>query len=130
MTVKKIIETGNYQRAAQALNYAQSTITFQIKQLEQELSIHLFEKHGNKMQLTAEGEKIHPLIDKVLSAAEELRAFNNHKDELTGTLKIALPETLLTYKLQDVLKKFKEQAPSLDYDYAIMSMVKSGFSIT
>lgn len=43
-TVKKILETGSYQNAAQALNYAQSTITFQIKQLETELSIKLFEK--------------------------------------------------------------------------------------
>ena len=49
-TVKKILETGSYQNAAQALNYAQSTITFQIKQLETELSIKLFEKrnlHGS-----------------------------------------------------------------------------------
>lgn len=120
-TVKKIMETGNYQRAAQALNYAQSTITFQMKQLEEELSIHLFEKQGNKMQLTAEGAKILPLIDKVLLAVEELNAFNKRKDELTGTLKIALPETLLTYKLQDVLKKFKEQAPAVKLSLQVMN---------
>ena len=33
-TVKKILETGSFQNAAKSLNYAQSTITFQIRQLE------------------------------------------------------------------------------------------------
>ena len=43
VTVKKVIETGSYQKAAAALNYAQSTITFQIRQLEQEFGAQLFE---------------------------------------------------------------------------------------
>ncbi len=51
-TVKKIIETGSYQSAAAALNYAQSTITFQVRQLENELSVKLFEK-------TAAGWSLH-----------------------------------------------------------------------
>ena len=69
-TVKKIIETGNYQKAARALNYAQSTITFQVKQLENELSIKIFEKKGNRMELTQAGKEILPIIDKIISATE------------------------------------------------------------
>ena len=40
--VKKIIETGSYLNASKALNYAQSTITFQVKQLEAELDVQIF----------------------------------------------------------------------------------------
>ena len=51
-TFRTIIETGSFTKAAEKLNYTQSTITFQIGQLEQELSVKLFEKIGRKMVLT------------------------------------------------------------------------------
>mgnify|MGYP005759662473 FL=1 len=44
LTLKAILETGSFQKAADSLNYTQSTVTFQMKQLEEELSIKLFEK--------------------------------------------------------------------------------------
>lgn len=110
-TVKKILETGNYQKAALALNYAPSTITFQIKQLENELSVTLFEKSGNRMELTQEGREVLPLIDKVLSATDELMSVKTSEDDLRGTLTVAMPETLVTYQMQPILKAFKEKAP-------------------
>ena len=45
-TFKTILETGSFQKAAERLNYAQSTITLQMQLLEQELSVKLFEKIG------------------------------------------------------------------------------------
>lgn len=112
-TVKKILETGSYINAAKALSYAQSTITFQIKQLEADLDVQIFEKRGNRMVLTQEGEQIIPLIDNVISAAEELMTFKKKGKDMQGTLKVALPETLVTYQLQPVFKKFKEMAPKV-----------------
>ncbi len=112
-TIKKIIETGSYLGASKALSYAQSTITFQVKQLEAELDVQLFEKRGNKMALTQEGERIMPLIDNVIAASEELINFKKKGKYMEGMLKIALPETLVTYQLQPVFKKFKELAPKV-----------------
>lgn len=119
-TVKKIVETGSYQHTAAALNYAQSTITFQIKQLENELSVKLFEKKGNKMELTQEGKEILPLIDKVLSSVNELLFYNNEND-MRGVLTIALPETLVTYQIQPILKKFKQRAPDVRLSLKVMN---------
>ena len=48
-TFKVILEEGSFSKAAEKLNYTQSTITFQIGQLEQELSTKLFEKIGRRM---------------------------------------------------------------------------------
>ncbi|HEX9025463.1 MAG TPA: LysR family transcriptional regulator, partial [Clostridium sp.] len=48
-TFKSIIEEGNFSNAAMKLGYTQSTVTSQIQQLEQELSIKLFEKIGRNM---------------------------------------------------------------------------------
>lgn len=131
-TVKKILETGSFQNAAKSLNYAQSTITFQIRQLENELGIKIFEKNGTKMELTEEGRTILPLIDKVIEAADALLYYKSTTDSLGGTLKVALPETLVTYQLQPVLKAFKEQAPNVRLAiqvlncYAIYEQMTSG----
>lgn len=120
-TVKKIIETGSYQNAAAALNYAQSTITFQIKQLENELSIKLFEKSGGKMELTQAGKELLPIIDKVLQSVDELLSYNDKGGPLRGTLTIALPESLITYQMQPVLKVFKEKAPDVKLSLQVMN---------
>lgn len=120
-TVKKIIETGSYQGAAAALNYAQSTITFQIKQLERELSVQLFEKNGNRMELTQQGKEILPLIDNVLFSVEELCCYGNNESEIRGSLVVALPETLVTYQMQPVLKAFKEKAPHVKLSIQVMN---------
>ena len=42
-TMKRVLETGSYQKAASKLNYTQSTVTFHIQQIEQELDIKLFD---------------------------------------------------------------------------------------
>ncbi len=120
-TVRKIIETGSFQNAARALNYAQSTITFQVRQLEEELSVQLFEKHGNRMVLTEAGKEIVPLIDRVISACDELLYYNNTGRELRGSLRVALPETIVTYQLQPLLKQFKEKAPGVRLSLQVMN---------
>ena len=120
-TVKKILETGSYQNAAQALNYAQSTITFQIKQLETELSIKLFEKKGTSMVLTQAGQDILPLIDKVLADAEALQNYKNQLSYKHWHLPIAMPATLATYKLQPLLKEFRHQAPEVLLSISVLN---------
>lgn len=48
-TFETIIEEGSFTKAAEKLNYTQSTITFQVGQLEQELSVKLFERIGRRI---------------------------------------------------------------------------------
>lgn len=108
-TFKIILNEGSFSKAAQKLNYTQSTITFQIKQLENDLGIQLFEKIGRQMKLTKEGESILPYVEQVLNSVNELTQFN--KDPLEGSLEIDVAETILCYKLAPVLKEFHHHAP-------------------
>lgn len=120
-TIQKILEMGSFQNAANALNYAQSTITFQVKQLENELGIRIFEKNGIKMELTEEGRAILPYIEQVIAAAEQLLACKNGGDPFGGTLRIGAAETLLTYQLQPVLQRFKELAPNTNLSIRVLN---------
>jgi len=112
-TFKAIVEAGSFQKAAEILNYSQSTITFQIQQLEQELSIKLFEKIGRKMILTDIGKSILPHIDEVLEKICFIESYCKGTKELSGELTVAIPESFLTYKSQVALKLFRQQAPNV-----------------
>lgn len=110
-TFKTIIEEGGFTKAAKKLNYTQSTITFQIGQLEQELAVKLFERVGRQMVLTKAGEQLQPYVNDVLMSVEQLYDFKNDLTEYNGTLRIGVGETLLCYQIPPVLKKFHEYAP-------------------
>lgn len=112
-TFRTITEEGSFAKAAERLNYTQSAITFQIGQLEKELSADLFEKIGRKMVLTKAGERLIPYVDEVLSSVEKLRSFEEELSECKGDLRVGVGETLLCYKIPSVLKKFHEKAPKV-----------------
>lgn len=112
-TFKTILRTGSFQGASRELNYAPSTVTFHIQQLEEELQLQLFEKVGRKMVLTQAGESVLPHVDAILHAMDSLYNCEKEMNELKGTLVVSMPETLLIYKMQPVLKRFKEAAPQV-----------------
>lgn len=112
-TLKAILETGSFQKAALKLNYTQSTVTFQIQQLEQDLSVKLFEKVGRKMKLTHAGKEILPFIETILQAEYDIKNYGKDLAETTGTLRIAIPDELLCTKMQPILQEFTRQAPNV-----------------
>lgn len=120
-TLKTILETGSFQNAAKELKVTQSTVTFQMQQLEQELSVKLFEKLGRKMVLTQAGKDLMPYVDSILLSVENLERYGRASDEITGTLRVSMPETLLTYKMQPLLKAFREQAPNVNLSLQTMN---------
>ncbi len=111
LTFKTIVEEGSFTAAAEKLHYTQSTITFQIDQLERELSIKLFEKVGRKMVLTSAGKEFIPRVNEVLGAIDKMHYLNKDVSECEGELHIGVAETYLCYKLPEILKVFVSKAP-------------------
>lgn len=110
-TFRTIVAEGSFSKAAEKLNYTQSTITFQMGQLENELSTKLFEKIGRRMFLTKAGQQLIPYIDDVIVSVEKMRGFETNLTEYQGDLHIGIGETLLCYQLPHILKEFHKQAP-------------------
>lgn len=109
-TLKAILSEGSFQKAAERLNYSQSTVTFQVRQLENELSVKLFERIGRRMVLTQAGKEIMPHIDSILCSMQQIMAYGTDQKIFSGELRIAVAESLLSYKIQPVIKKFVESA--------------------
>lgn len=112
-TLKAILETGSFQKAARKLNYSQSTVTFHIQQLEQELSLKLFDKIGRKMVLTQAGRDLLPHIETILQETDQIQSYGKNLSEISGTLRIGMPDALLCYKMQPLLSAFKKEAPNM-----------------
>lgn len=110
-TFRTIVDEGSFSKAAEKLNYTQSTITFQIDMLEQEFGVPLFEKIGRKMMLTKAGEGMIPYVDEVLQSVGKMHSFEKDLKECRGDLHIGVGETLLCYKLPQIVKKFNKKAP-------------------
>ncbi len=123
ITFKTILEMGSFQKAADKLGYTQSTVTFQMKQLEDELSLQLFEKIGRHMELTQAGKDIMPYIDLILQGTEQISNYGKSLSEISGSLKLAIPDSILIYNMQPFMQAFTHEAPGVQL---IINSIQSG----
>lgn len=113
-TFLKIAQTKNFTTAAEQLGYAQSTVTMQIKQLEDELGCPLFERLGKRIVLTPEGEKLVGYAQQVVQLEREILTEVPSSDEPTGVLNIGVSESLCYSKIPDLLMKYKKKYPQVE----------------
>ncbi|MCH4826927.1 LysR family transcriptional regulator [Planococcus halocryophilus] len=111
-TLIQVVKSGNYTRAAYALDYSQSSITTHIQKLE---AIYggtcLLERQGNSMKLTPAGEVIYGYAEKLLTLYEE--SHERLATQEVHTIKIGSIETLAIYKLPTILADFKKRYPNI-----------------
>lgn len=95
----KAAETLNFSDAAKALNIAQSSLSQQIKQLEDELNVQLFVRNSHAIRLTEAGETMLPFALRTLHDAETCAdRIRDLQKLLTGTLNIGV-----TYSFSPIL---------------------------
>ena len=107
----------SFSRAAVKLGYVQSSVSVQVSALEQELGVPLFDRLGRRIALTDAGEVMFAYSGKLLALAEQTREAvvdaGVGLGEVTGSLTVSAPETLLTYRLPMLLALFHERHPKV-----------------
>ncbi|MEQ6356493.1 LysR family transcriptional regulator [Lysinibacillus sp. M3] len=105
-------ETLSFTQTAQLLDYAQSSITAQIKSLEEELGVVLFERLGKRITLTEEGQRLQQYAQKMLDLNVEMKkAVLNEQTQ--AVLKIGAQESQCVYRLPSVLQQFQKSHPQV-----------------
>ncbi|MGE7913634.1 LysR family transcriptional regulator [Lysinibacillus xylanilyticus] len=105
-------ETLSFTQTAQLLDYAQSTITAQIKSLEEELGVVLFERLGKRITLTEEGKRLQQYALKMLDLDMEMKkAMLNEQEQ--AVLKIGAQESQCVYRLPSILQQFQKSHPKV-----------------
>ena len=99
------------------MGYVQSSVSAQVSALEQELRVPLFDRLGRRIALTDAGEVMFAYSGKLLALAEQTRDAivdaGVDSGEVTGSLTVSAPETLLTYRLPKLLALFHERHPKV-----------------
>ena len=113
-TFLKITETNSFSSAANLLGYAQSTVTTQIKQLEEELHCLLFERLGKSIILTSEGERLLVYAQKILQLEREILLEVPASKEPAGILKLGISESLCYNTLPQLLLEYKKKFPKVE----------------
>lgn len=131
-TFRMVVQTMSFSQAAQALNYAQSTVTAQIQALEEELGVPLFNRLGRKITLTQAGENLRWYAQKLTDLEEEARSVIVQQDEPMGSITFGAPESVLTYHLPRLLRRYRDQFPLVKLifqpcpSYEIVDAVRDG----
>ena len=104
----------SFTRAAEKAHCVQSNVTVQIRGIEKELGVPLFERLGKQVRLTDNGQRLLPYAERILHLLEEASSVAAGTDRPTGTLYIGSPESVLTYRLPPVLQIFRSTFPEVD----------------
>ncbi|MDO6461374.1 LysR family transcriptional regulator [Granulosicoccaceae sp. 1_MG-2023] len=106
---------GSVTKAADKLFASQPTVSLQIKALEEEMSVQLFERRGPYLKLTSEGEILYKLALPLVQGVDQLQeTFNAHCGKLSsGELTIAAGESTILYILPEPVRQFSERYPDV-----------------
>ncbi len=99
-------------RAAQHLQRVQSNVTTRIKQLEDELGVHLFLRDGKRMTLTDKGREFLAYAERLLALAAEARQ-SMHPDVAGGTLRLGSMESTAASRLPPILARYHRAHPGV-----------------
>lgn len=78
-TFLKVAATQNFSKAAEQLGYSQSAVTIQIRQLEKELGISLFERIGKRVYLTERGAEFTSYANEIMRVTSRASLFAKDK---------------------------------------------------
>ena len=113
-TFQSIAQEGSFLKAAEKLQYAQSTITLHIQQLEAELGVKLFSRRGKRTELTVAGRTLRDHADQLLHRAANLQqTMTDLVAGEAGHLRIGSIEPVASVHLPALLVQFCHEHPKV-----------------
>ena len=111
-TFIRVAQFQSFSKAAASLGYSQSAVTVQIRLLEQELGVRLFDRMYKRVVLTSHGQQF---LDSSYAILQEVNratlALVGGDETLTGHLHIGTLESLCVARLPEVMRKFRTCHP-------------------
>lgn len=112
-TFSHLAKTLNFSKTAEELHYAQSTVSAQIRSLENELKLTLFDRLGKKVVLTNEGKSVLHYANRFMVIEDEFITSLKAENTVSGELNIFAPNSVCVYHLPCVLTDFREKHPDV-----------------
>lgn len=109
-----VAETRHFGKAAQRCYVSQPTLSGQIKKLEEELGIAVFERTNRSVEITPAGEIIIAHARKIMEQTDAIRQIaRSYRDPLAGSLRVGAIPTLSPYLMPLILMPLKKKYPQM-----------------
>jgi DNA-binding transcriptional LysR family regulator len=110
-----VVDAGGFTRAGERVHRTQSTVSQQIRRLEESLGRPLLVRKGRRVSPTEEGERLLTYARRILALAEEARDAVARPTP-DGIVRLGVPEDFAAYRLARMLSKFTRPRPDLRLD--------------
>nr|WP_325300505.1 LysR family transcriptional regulator [uncultured Dysosmobacter sp.] len=107
-----VAELGSFTRAAERLGFSQSTVSFQVKQLESELGVRLFERIHHTVNLTEQGREVLRYAHRLDKLTKELDNDLRADKEMVGHIRLAMADSLCD-RLERAFHGFWQRYPGI-----------------
>lgn len=107
-----VAESLSFTKAAELAHISQPALSYQMKHLEEELGVRLFDRRGRNIRLTSEGEIFLPMAQTILSRANEaVRMVRHHSGVEVGEVTMGVVPSVANYVVPDLLASFRQVFP-------------------
>lgn len=113
ITFIHVSEAGSFTKAAEQLDYSQSTVSFQIKQLEDELGCLLFERINHTITLTEKGRELVSYAHQVRALTEDFKESLNRDEDISGHIHIVTPDSVCEDMIYSNYIDFHNKYPNI-----------------
>jgi DNA-binding transcriptional LysR family regulator len=110
-----VVDSGGFTRAGERVHRTQSTVSQQIKRLEEDVGQPLLNRNGKDVTPTEAGERLLSYARRLLSLAEEARDVMTRPSH-EGAVRLGIPEDFAAYRLAKLLASFSRSHPGLRLD--------------
>lgn len=116
-TFTKVAEAQSFSKAAKQLGYAQSTVTMQMQQLEQELGVPIYERVGRQIRITQEGQELLKYAVHIVRMSEEaLQIGKGISEPVRGSLRLGVIDILEGEVFAAQLHEYTRLCPEVELD--------------
>ncbi len=113
ITFIHVVELGSFTKAAEQLGYSQSTISFQIKQLEEELGCLLFERINHTVTLTERGRELVSYAHRIRALTDEFKENLEEEKSCGGNIHIVTPDSVCDDMISRTYIDFHNKYPDI-----------------
>jgi len=110
-----VVDTGGFTRAGERVHRTQSTVSQQIKRLEELVGFQLLHRNGKDATPTEEGERLLAYSRRILALEQEARDVMA-RPMGAGVVRLGIPEDFAAYRLTELLAEFARSRPGLRLD--------------
>lgn len=112
-TFLQVAQYQSFSKAARHLGYSQAAVTIQIKQLEQELGVHLFDRIGKQISLTHQGQVFYQYAVSIRNELEQAKNAVSDPSTLSGKLCLGTIESICASIFPDLLAEYHRLHPEV-----------------